>query len=83
MSDEPQTPVRSPKPEDPSVWAALQLAWEMGYMISIPAVIFGFGGAYLDKHFHTSPLFIAVGLVLALGLSAITVIRKVRSISPK
>ena len=83
MSDIPQPPVGAPKPEDPSIWAALQLAWELGYMIAIPAVLFGFSGAYLDRNYQTSPLFLALGFILALSLSAITVIRKVRSISPK
>jgi F0F1-type ATP synthase assembly protein I len=83
MSDVPQPPAGTSKPEDPSIWAALQLAWELGYMIAIPAVLFGFGGAYLDKQYQTSPIFIALGFVLALGISALTVIRKVRTISPR
>ena len=83
MSDTPQPPAGTSKPEDSSVWAALQLAWELGYMIAIPAVIFGFGGAYLDRHYQTSPVFLALGFILALSLSALTVIRKVRSVSPK
>ncbi|MBI3619018.1 AtpZ/AtpI family protein [Candidatus Peregrinibacteria bacterium] len=67
------------KKED-SLWLALKLAWDLGYIIAIPAAVFGFGGAYLDKYMGTSPLFLLLGLASALGLSSIGVKRIVQKI---
>lgn len=80
------TPPPEPAPSEKSKrdfsspWMAVQLAWELGYMIAIPAVLLGFVGAYVDKAFHTSPLFLIAGFLLAVTLSAIAVYRKVREI---
>ena len=59
---------------------SLRLAWNLGYLIAIPVVVFGFGGAYLDKYLGSSPLFLLIGFVLAASLSAIGVYRKVKEI---
>lgn len=48
----------------------LSLAGQLGYMIAIPAVIGAAGGAYLDKRFETSPLFILIGLGIAITSSS-------------
>ena len=65
------------------LWLAVRLAWSFGYIIAIPAVAFGFGGAYLDKTQGTSPLFLILGLALALTLSSLGIVRKVREIMGK
>ena len=81
MTD-PTPPSGQPtKQSDFSMWAAFGLAWELGYLIALPAAVFAFGGAYLDKHFQLSPLFLVIGLLLAFTMSTIAVVRKVRSIS--
>ena len=51
----------------------LSLATQMGYMIALPAVGFGFGGAYLDRLWGTSPLFVLTGFGIAIALSALWV----------
>lgn len=48
----------------------LSLVGQLGYMIAIPAVMGAAGGAYLDKRFETSPLFILLGLGLAIASSS-------------
>ncbi len=70
----------SPKTNTP-FFIALQLAWELGYLIAIPAVIFGFAGAYLDKVWRTSPLCLLVGLVLALAISTLGVWRTIQRLN--
>lgn len=65
------------------LWLAIRLAWDFGWIIAIPVVLFGFGGAYLDKAKDTSPLFLLLGLTLALTLSTMGILRKVREILPK
>lgn len=59
---------------------ALRLAWDFGWIIAIPAVALGFGGAYLDKYLGTSPLFLLLGLGCAIAISSIGLYRKLRDI---
>ncbi|PIR50191.1 hypothetical protein COU79_00810 [Candidatus Peregrinibacteria bacterium CG10_big_fil_rev_8_21_14_0_10_54_7] len=76
------TPARAREQESivPALLLSLRLAWNLGYIIAIPVVLFGFGGAYLDKHFGTSPFLVLSGFTLAAVLSAIGVYRKVKEI---
>lgn len=60
---------------------ALNLAWELGYTIAIPIVILGFGGAWLDKKYGTSPALLLIGMALSLAVSSVGVYRKVRDIT--
>lgn len=60
---------------------ALRLAWSMGFIIAVPAFLFGFGGAYLDRALETSPLFLFLGLSFALVFSFLGIKRKVREIN--
>lgn len=62
------------------LWLVAQLAWSIGWIVAIPAVLFGFGGAYLDKSLGTSPLFILLGLATAVTLSGIGLYRKLKEI---
>ncbi len=62
-------------------WGAVSLVFELGYIIALPAALFGFGGAYLDEYMKMSPLFLAVGLLLAFAISAFAVIGKVKSVT--
>lgn len=55
-------------------------AWDLGYTIAIPAVVFGLGGGYLDRHFNSSPAFLLLGLFIAFVTSFIVVARKVKAI---
>ena len=62
------------------LWLAVQLAWHLGYLIAIPVVFFGFGGAYLDKQYGTSPMFLFIGFAIAITLSVMGVKRKLKEI---
>lgn len=61
---------------------AVRLAWSLGYIIAIPAVFFGLGGAYLDKHLGTSPWILLFSLALAMGISAVGIYRRLKEILP-
>ena len=63
------------------MWLALDIAWELGYIIVIPIVILGAGGAYADKKFGTSPLFILIGIVVAFILTSLAAYRKISIIT--
>lgn len=59
----------------------MSLAFELGYVIALPAAVFAFGGALLDKRWGTSPLFILVGLALAISSSTLLVARLIKRLS--
>lgn len=71
---------KNDKKSEESVWTALSLAGELGYMIALPIALLGFGGAYLDKMYATAHWFLFVGVVLAILVSSVAVYRKVKSI---
>lgn len=60
---------------------ALSLFFELGYIIALPAVALGFGGAYVDKWLGTTPLLTIVGLLLALTASILWVWKTIQKIS--
>ena len=59
---------------------AVRPAWNFGYIIAIPSALSVFGGAYLDKTWGTSPVFILIGFALALSISGLGIWRVVKEI---
>lgn len=66
------------KTEPMNTMQLLGLVGEIGYLIAIPAALLGFGGAYLDKTLGTSPLFIIVGLAIALASSTLAIWHRIK-----
>lgn len=63
-----------------SLWQALNLAWELGYLIALPIAVLGFGGAWLDKKLGTIPLFLLIGIITSVIFSSIAIYRKIKTI---
>lgn len=61
--------------------SVLNLAFELGYLIALPIVILGFGGAWLDKKLDTSPLFLLVGMMLSIIISGVAIHRRIKSLT--
>lgn len=57
---------------------AMGFVWEVLFAIAVPTTLCALGGRWLDRHFHTSPWFTLIGIVVALGLAALTVLRQAR-----
>lgn len=57
-------------------WNLIGLAWDMGWLIALPLVGLSLAGKFMDGVFHTSPLFILVGVLTAVTLSSVLVYRK-------
>jgi F0F1-type ATP synthase assembly protein I len=57
-------------------FSALSLAWELGYLIAIPLIVFALAGRWLDKIFQSSPLFLLIGLFFALVVTTFFVYQK-------
>lgn len=55
---------------DGGTWSALSLAWELGYTIAIPIVVFALGGRLLDRKLGTSPWLLLVGIGISLVVSS-------------
>jgi ATP synthase protein I len=64
-------------------WSALGFAWELGYSIAVPLVIFALAGRLLDKHLGTSPWLLLLGLLLAIASSSYIVYKKTIDVMKK
>jgi F0F1-type ATP synthase assembly protein I len=64
------------KKEKNDSWSAVSFAWELGYSIAIPLVLFAIGGRYLDKKLGTSPWLLLGGLFISIIISSFIVYRK-------
>lgn len=61
---------KTPKNEEKSTWSALSLAWELGYTIAIPIVLFALVGRLLDNKLGTSPWLLLIGILLSILISS-------------
>lgn len=68
------------KTEDGGVFVALSLVFEIGYLVTIPAVIFSFAGRYLDTRFGTSPWFLLLGIFAFILLSSYLVYKRTQQL---
>lgn len=58
-------------------------AFELGYIITIPIVVFGLVGRFLDKKFESSPILLLLGIFIAMIISSIGIYKKVITIINK
>ena len=63
-----------------ALYGAISLAWELGYTITVPLVIFAILGRFLDKKYDASPIFLLSGILLSIAVSGILVFRKTKKI---
>lgn len=57
---------------------ALSFVWDVIFSIAIPTTLFALLGRWLDQRWHTSPWMTILGLILALGLAFVLVMRKAK-----
>lgn len=70
----------APKKSSLSTPEMLGLVGEIGYLVAVPAVAFGFGGAYLDKAWGTKPWLTIACLAFAILVSTVAVARVVKRV---
>ena len=68
------------KTENEGVIYALSLVFELGYIIAIPIVIFALSGRLFDRKLESSPIFLLLGISVAILLSSYFVHRKIKRI---
>ena len=56
----------------------LRIMVDFGATIAIPVVLFSWIGKQLDARWHTAPILLIAGFVLAFTLSAISIYRKAK-----
>lgn len=61
-------------------WSAMRMAWDLGYIIAIPLVVFALLGRFLDKKLGTSPFLLLAGLILAVAVTSWLVYKKTKEI---
>lgn len=54
----------------------ISLAFELGFIIAIPVVFFGFLGKWLDGKAHTSPLLTLIGIFTAIVFTSLWIFRR-------
>jgi F0F1-type ATP synthase assembly protein I len=64
-------------------WSVMRMAWDLGYIIAIPLVVFAFLGRFLDNYLDTGPYLLIAGMVLAVALSSWLVYKKTLDIIKK
>ena len=69
--------------ENGGTWSALSLAWELGYTIAVPLVVFVLGGRWLDRHFGTSPWILLTGVMVSIPISTVVIYVKMMKIIKK
>ena len=66
--------------DEQNVFNAWALAWDLGWQIAVPLVVFALLGRFADHYFDTSPWLLVAGVVLAAATSSYIVYRKVSRI---
>lgn len=56
----------------------IAFAYDIGFAIIIPLVIFALGGRLLDKKFDTAPIFMLLGLLISLVFTGISIYKKTK-----
>lgn len=57
-------------------FSALSLAWQLGYTIAVPIVVFALVGRYLDKKLGTTPWLLLFGILVSIAVSSWAVYKK-------
>ncbi len=68
------------KTETQKEFSAWALAWELGYQISLPLILFTLLGRFADRSFGTSPWLLLSGILLSIIITTYLVYRKVKNL---
>ncbi len=68
--------IKNKEKKENTHFLALSFAWNLGYSIAIPLILFALGGRLLDKKLNTSPIFFLSGIIFSIFLSSFIVYKK-------
>lgn len=63
-------------PQRRALWQALAMAWELGYTIAVPLIVLALAGRWADREFGTKPWLFLAGVILAIVVSTLLLLRK-------
>jgi F0F1-type ATP synthase assembly protein I len=63
-----------------ALFQAIGFAWQFGYTIVVPLLIFGLGGRWLDRHYGTGPWLFLAGVLLSIAISSVALVKKAMDI---
>lgn len=66
--------------EERKTWSLVGFAWDLGYSIAIPLILFVVGGVFIDRELESSPMFLLTGVFFSIFLSSMTIYKKTKSI---
>ena len=55
------------------------IAFQLGFIIAIPVIVFGYFGKWLDQKLDSSPLLTLIGIFTAIGFTSLWIYRKFKS----
>ena len=58
----------------------ISFAFEVGYTIAIPLIIFVLGGRFADKYFGTAPWLMLTGLILSMFATTVIIYKKTKTL---
>ena len=64
-------------------FSAVGLAWNLGYTIAVPLVVFALAGRFLDRKLGTTPWLLLIGILFSIALSSWLVYKKTLDIIGK
>lgn len=66
-----------------SRWEAIGFVWEVLLSVAVPTTLLGLGGRWVDRHYGSSPWATVLGLLLAIGISALIVLRRGKAMAER
>ena len=72
-----ETSIEKPK-KSPDKRELISIAFQLGFIIALPIVAFGFAGKWLDARSGTEPLFTLLGILLAIISTSLWMYSKFR-----
>ena len=61
----------------------MEMVWELLFLIAVPTTLFALGGRWADKHWHLTPWGTIAGLILAISISGVLVLRKGKEVAER
>lgn len=79
----PENQKNQKEKETDTKWSVISLAWQLGYIVAVPIVVFALLGRVLDKKLDTEPWLLLAGIFLSIITSTYLVYKKTMSIINK
>ena len=61
-------------------WALVSLGFELGFIIALPLIGFGFVGKWLDNRLNTAPWLTLAGILFAIAATTVWLTRKFKAL---